>query len=134
MSKVLIGILLSMSLVTSIKAETAVDESKYAPCLTSLACSMGSGGGRSMGEGGGLSMGEGGGLSMGEGGGLSMGPGGGMSMGPGGGLSMGPGGGMSMGPGGGMSSDGQYKGPWTPCLTGVLGRQWNKEHCPNFRN
>ena len=126
MSKVLVGILLSMLLVTSINAETAVDESQYAPCLTSLACSMGSGGGRSMGPGGGL--------SMGPGGGLSMGPGGGMSMGPGGGLSMGEGGGMSMAPGGGLSSDGQYKGPWTPCLTGVLGRQWNKEHCPNFQN
>lgn len=55
------------------------------------------------------------------------------SAGPGGGRSIGPGGGMSIGPGGGLSFDGQYRGPWTPCLTGVLGLQWNQEHCPNYR-
>lgn len=109
----------------------AVDPSEYAPCRSTLACSIGPGGGRSIGPGGGLSIGPGGGLSVGPGGGLSVGPGGGMSVGPGGGLSVGPGGGMSVGPGGGLSSDGKYRGPWTPCLTGVLGRKWNQENCPS---
>ncbi len=94
----------------------AVDPSHYAPCRTQAACSIGPGGGR----------------SMGPGGGLSMGPGGGLSMGPGGGLFMGPGGGLSMGPGGGLSAGGPYRGPWTPCLTGVMGVKWNRDNCPGL--
>ena len=130
MKKILISIFLGALITSVANAETPVDSSQYAPCLTALACSIGPGGGRSIGPRGGLSIGPGGGLSIGPGGGLSIGPGGGMSIGPGGGLSIGPGGGMSIGPGGGLSLDGQYKGPWTPCLTGVLGSLWNKEHCP----
>ena len=102
------------SLSTSI-AQTPVDPSRYAPCQTTLACSAGPGGGR----------------SYGPGGGLSYGPGGGLSYGPGGGLSYGPGGGLSYGPGGGLSMDNSYKGPWSPCLTGVLGVEWNRQNnCP----
>jgi hypothetical protein len=124
--------LVSITLVASMGvAQTPVSPDKYASCVSPRACSTGPGGGRSAGPGGGLSMGPGGGLSMGPGGGLSMGPAGGMSMGPGGGLSMGPGGRLSMGPGGGLSSDGKYAGPWSPCLTGVLGQQWNRENCPS---
>lgn len=105
-------------------AQSPVDPNQFAPCLTALACSTGPGGGRSYGPGGGL--------SYGPGGGLSYGPGGGLSYGPGGGLSYGPGGGLSYGPGGGLSMDNSYKGPWSPCLTGVLGRKWNRDNgCPN---
>ena len=112
-------------------AQSPVDASLFAPCLTALACSSGPGGGRSYGPGGGLSYGPGGGLSYGPGGGLSYGPGGGLSYGPGGGLSYGPSGGLSYGPGGGLSSDNSYRGPWSPCLTGVLGKKWNSENgCP----
>jgi hypothetical protein len=113
-------------------AQTAVDPSNFAPCRTPAACSTGAGGGRSTGPGGGLSMGPGGGLSMGQGGGLSKGQGGGMSMGQGGGLSIGQGGGLSTGQGGGLSYDGKYKGPWSPCLTGVLGVNWNQDNCPGM--
>ena len=37
-----------------------------------------------------------------------------------------------MGPGGGLSYDGKYRGPWSPCLTGVLGAKWNRENCPGM--
>jgi len=107
-----------------------VSPDQYAPCRSPLACSTTEGGGRAQGAGGGLSTAAGGGLSSSAGGGLSTGPGGGMSSGPGGGLYAGPGGGMSSGPGGGLASDGRYKGPWSPCLTGVLGADWNRLHCP----
>lgn len=107
-----------------------VSPAQYAPCRNPLACSTSAGGGRATGPGGGLSTAAGGGLSSGPGGGLSTGPEGGMSSGPGGGLYAGPGGGMSSGPGGGLASDGRYKGPWSPCLTGVLGAEWNRLHCP----
>ena len=113
-----------------VRAQSPVDPSLYAPCKTPLACSAGQGGGRSYGPGGGLSYGPGGGLSYGPGGGLSYGPGGGLSYGPQGGLSYGPGGGLSYGPGGGLSMDNSYRGPWSPCLTGVLGRDWNRSNCP----
>jgi hypothetical protein len=26
--------------------------------------------------------------------------------------------------------DNSYRGPWSPCLTGVLGRDWNRSNCP----
>ena len=126
-------ILLAMglsALLSEAALSQAADPADYAPCRTAAACSTGAGGGRSIGPGGGLSIGPGGGLSIGPGGGLSIGPGGGMSIGPGGGLSIGPRGGMSIGPGGGLSLDGQYKGPWTPCLTGVMGRKWTRDNCP----
>ena len=110
-------------------AQTAVNPSEYAECKSLAACSVGPSGGRSIGPGGGLSIGPGGRLSIGPGGGLSIGPGGGMSIGPGGGLSIDLGGGMSIGPAGGLSLDGKYRGPWSPCLTGVLGKKWNQDHC-----
>lgn len=98
------------------------------------ACYSGPGGGLYTGPGGGAYTGPGGGLYTGPGGGLYTGPGGGMYTGPGGGLYTGPGGGMYTGPGGGIytgptSPDG-YKGPWGPCITGVLGDEWQKKHCP----
>ena len=127
----LVTLTASLFLLTGNALAQAVSPSEYAPCRSALACSAGPGGGRSIGPGGGLSIGPGGGLSIGPGGGLSIGPGGGMSIGPGGGLSIGPGGGMSIGPGGGLSPDGSYKGPWTPCLTGVMGVQWTRENCPS---
>jgi len=118
-------------------AQSALPRSEWAECLGSISsggpCSIGPGGGLSAGPGGGLSIGPGGGLSIGPGGGLSIGPGGGMSIGPGGGLSIGPGGGMSVGPGGGLSLAPGYKGPHTPCLTGVLGQEWRDRHCPGVR-
>ena len=124
-----IAVLLSWS---SSIAQSPVDPSQYAPCLSPLAGSSGQGGGRSYGPRGGLSYGPGGGLSYGPGGGLSYGDGGGLSYGDGGGLSYGPGGGLSYGPGGGLSMDNSYKGPWSPCLTGVLGKKWNRDNgCPN---
>jgi hypothetical protein len=121
MKRYSLSIFLTLTAVNAATAQSAVSPSEYAPCLSPAACSIGPSGGRSFGPGGGLSSGPGGGLSFGPGGGLSFGPGGGMSFGPGGGL--------SFGPGGGMSSDGKYKGPWSPCLTGVLGVKWNREHC-----
>jgi hypothetical protein len=62
------------------------------------------------------------------------GPGGACYSGPGGGLYTGPGGEAYTGPGGGAytgpsSSDG-YKGPLSPCITGVLGQQWMRNNCP----
>jgi hypothetical protein len=100
------------------------------------ACYSGPGGGLYSGPGGGRYSGPGGGLYDGPGGGLYSGPGGGMYSGPGGGLYTGPGGGLYSGPGGGIYSgpptDDGYKGPWGPCITGVLGKKWMKEHCPNY--
>ena len=125
---------------STIALPQTIDPSDEAPCRGSSGpggpCSSGPGGGLSAGPGGGRSYGPGGGLSSGPGGGLSYGPGGGMSSGPKGGLSYGPGGGLSSGPGGGLSSgpiltDG-YKGPWGPCITGVLGKKWMEENCPSF--
>jgi len=75
--------------------------------------------------------GPGGGLYAGPGGGLYAGPGGGMYAGPGGGLYAGPGGGLYSGPGGGIyagpPSDDGYKGPWSPCITGVKGEAWTAQ-------
>jgi len=101
------------------------------------ACYTGPGGGLYTGPGGGAYTGPGGGLYTGPGGGLYTGPGGGMYTGPGGGLYTGPRGGLYTGPGGGAytgppSSDG-YKGPWSPCITGVQGPEWTNENCPNQR-
>jgi len=97
-------------------------------------CYSGPGGGLNSGPGGGRYSGPGGGLYAGPGGGLYKGPGGGMYAGPGGGLYTGPGGGMYTGPGGGLysgpPSDDGYKGPWGPCITGVLGSAWMVENCP----
>ena len=86
------------------------------------------------GPGGACYSGPGGGLYSGPGGGLYSGPGGGMYSGPGGGLYSGPGGGMYSGPGGGVysgpPSDDGYKGPWSPCITGVKGPEWTAQNCP----
>ena len=121
----------ALSVVIVSNAQT-VDPSDVAQCHGSSGpsgpCSSGPGGGLSSGPGGGLSSGPGGGLSSGPGGGMSSGPSGGLSTGPGGGLSTGPGGGLSFGP---RTADG-YNGPWGPCITGVLGRKWMSEHCPQF--
>ena len=96
-------------------------------------CYPGPGGGLYPGPGGGLYPGPGGGLYPGPGGGLYPGPGGGLYPGPSGGLYPGPGGGMYPGPGGGIypgppSEDG-YKGPWSPCITGALGKKWMVQNC-----
>jgi hypothetical protein len=102
-------------------------------------CSTGPGGGLSAEPAGGLSTGPGGGLSAGPGGGLSTGSGGGMNSGPGGGLSTGPGGGLSTAPGGGLypgprtGQEGEYKGPWGPCITGAATIEWLRWNCPNRR-
>jgi len=100
-------------------------------------CYSGPGGGLYEGPGGGRYSGPGGGLYTGPGGGLYAGPGGGMYTGPGGGLYTGPGGGLYSGPVGGVyagppdqNNPNAYKGPWSPCITGVLGPEWNAEHCP----
>jgi hypothetical protein len=78
--------------------------------------------------------GPGGACYSGPGGGLYSGPGGGAYSGPGGGLYTGPGGGMYTGPGGGRytgpPSDDGYKGPWSPCITGVKGPDWSAQNCP----
>ena len=100
------------------------------------ACYSGPGGGLYSGPGGGMYSGPGGGLYSGPGGGLYSGPGGGMYSGPGGGLYTGPGGGAYTGPGGGAysgppSSNG-YKGPWSPCITGILGKKWMSQNCSNY--
>lgn len=79
------------------------------------------------GPGGGLYSGPGGGLYTGPGGGMYSGPGGGLYTGPGGGLYSGPGGGIYPGPPGGEDA---YKGPWSPCITGVKGPEWTKQNCP----
>ncbi len=71
--------------------------------------------------------GPGGACYSGPGGGLSSGPGGGLYAGPGGGMYSGPGGGIYTGPPGG---EGAYKGPWSPCITGVKGPEWRRENCP----
>jgi hypothetical protein len=97
------------------------------------ACYSGPGGGLAAGPGGGAYTGPGGGLFSGPGGGLYAGPGGGMYAGPGGGLYTGPGGGAYTGPGGGAyagppTPDG-YKGPWSPCITGVKDPEWTKKNC-----
>jgi hypothetical protein len=57
---------------------------------------------------------------------MYAGPGGGLYTGPGGGLYAGPGGGIYRGP---PSADG-YKGPWSPCITGVKGAEWSLQNCP----
>lgn len=130
---------LSVEMATS--PDAPGEESGEAPCHgysgPGGACYSGPDGGLYAGPGGGRYSGPGGGLYSGPGGGLYQGPGGGMYTGPGGGLYQGPGGGLYTGPGGGSyegppSADdpGAYKGPWSPCITGVLGRQWNREHCP----
>lgn len=98
------------------------------------ACNSGPGGGLYGGPGGGNYAGPGGGLYAGPGGGMYAGPGGGMYAGPGGGLYAGPGGGIYAGPGGGIypgppTANG-YKGPWGPCITGVLGKKWMEQNCP----
>ena len=63
------------------------------------------------------------------------GPGGACYSGPDGGLYSGPGGGLYSGPGGGIytgpPSNNGYKGPWSPCITGVLGKKWMTQNCPN---
>jgi hypothetical protein len=59
---------------------------------------------------------------------MYSGPGGGLYTGPGGGLYSGPGGGIYEGP---PIADGGYKGPWSPCITGVNGLEWGKQNCPN---
>ncbi len=99
-------------------------------------CSTGPGGGLSSGPGGGRYTGPGGGLYEGPGGGLYSGPGGGMYRGPKGGLSTAPGGGMYSGPGGPLfggrpdpNARDAYKGPWSPCLTGVMGAEWTEKNC-----
>jgi hypothetical protein len=127
-------------LVCSTVANTqAIDTSDAAPCFgykgAGGPCYAGPGGGLYAGPGGGRYSGPGGGLYSGPGGGLYEGPDGGMYSGPGGGLYEGPGGGLYTGPGGGLydgprTSDG-YRGPWGPCITGVLGRKWRHEHCPS---
>ena len=58
--------------------------------------------------------------------GMYAGPDGGLYAGPGGGLYAGPGGGIYEGP---PSNDG-YKGPWSPCITGVKGDDWTAQNCP----
>jgi hypothetical protein len=103
------------------------------------ACYAGPGGGLYPGPGGGLYPGPGGGLYAGPGGGLYPGPGGGMYPGPGGGLYPGPGGGLYPGPGGGVyvgppgGSQGDYRGPWGPCITGAATDSWLSQNCPNRR-
>jgi len=97
------------------------------------ACYTGPGGGLSDAPGGGASAAPGGGLFAGPGGGLYTGPGGGMYRGAGGGLFTGPGGGAYTGPGGGAYAGGPtpdgYKGPWSPCVTGVKDADWTKANC-----
>lgn len=44
------------------------------------------------------------------------------------GVDPGPGGGIYDGP---PTPDG-YKGPWSPCITGVLGDKWTRENCPQY--
>ena len=139
MRRKLIAISAVWAIGASITARTqVVDPSDVAPCRGYAgeggACYAGPGGGLYGGPGGGRNSGPGGGLSPRPGGGLYPGPGGGMYPGPGGGLYPGPGGGLYPGPGGGIypgppEKDG-YRGPWSPCITGVLGRQWMQEHCP----
>jgi hypothetical protein len=133
-------LLFALSASTAVLAQTPVlDPSNpdYAPCQgysgPGGACYSGPRGGLYSGPGGGLNTGPGGGLYTGPGGGLYTGPGGGMYSGPGGGLYAGPGGGLYSGPGGGKYSgppteDG-YHGPWSPCITGVLGKRWMAENC-----
>lgn len=138
---VVLGILCALSgIATAQTLVTSSADPNYAPCRGNGGpggpCYGGPGGGLYGGPGGGLYSGPGGGLYGGPGGGLYGGPGGGMYGGPGGGTYGGPGGGLYGGPGGGIYggpplSDGTgYRGPWGPCITGVLGRQWMQEHCP----
>jgi hypothetical protein len=138
MKKTFAGIAIAIGLNSIAAPSHAVDPEDAADCRgyagPAGACYAGPGGGLYAGPGGGRYAGPGGGLYAGPGGGLYAGPGGGMYAGPGGGLYMGPGGGLYAGPGGGIyggapKPDG-YKGPWGPCITGVLGRAWMKEHCP----
>lgn len=117
----------------------AIADSNDSPCRgysgPGGACYSGPGGGLYSGPGGGRYSGPSGGLYSGPGGGLYVGPGGGMYSGPDGGLYTGPGGGLYSGPGGGIyagpPSDDGYKGPWGPCITGVLGTAWKRQNCPN---
>jgi hypothetical protein len=133
------GVLLSLHFPLIGSCQT-LGPSDVAPCRgysgPGGACYSGPGGGLYSGPGGGLYSGPGGGLYSGPGGGLYSGPGGGMYSGPGGGLYSGPGGGLYSGPGGGIytgpPTDDGYKGPWGPCITGVLGKKWMTEHCPSF--
>ena len=60
---------------------------------------------------------------------MYSGPGGGLYTGPGGGLYSGPGGGIYSGPPDPNDAD-SYKGPWSPCITGVLGPEWTQQNCP----
>ncbi len=137
-------LLLIASLLIVIQANVVrsqiIDPSDVAECRgysgSGGPCNSGPRGGLNGGPGGGRYAGPGGGLYSGPGGGLYSGPGGGMYSGPGGGLYRGPGGGLYSGPGGGIypgppSEDG-YKGPWGPCITGVLGKKWMSEHCPSL--
>jgi len=105
-------------------SQSVLPPDQWAPCLGSTR----PGGPCSADSGGGLYAGPGGGLYEGPGGGLYEGPGGGLYQGPGGGAYNGPGGGLYLGP---ASEDG-YKGPWSPCFTGVFGAEWRHENCPGF--
>ena len=129
---------LTVLALTAAQAQVS-DPNDFAPCRGYSGphgpCYSGPGGGLYSGPGGGLYSGPGGGLYAGPGGGLYAGPGGGMYAGPGGGLYAGPGGGMYAGPGGGLyggpPQEGGYHGPWSPCITGVLGKKWMRENCPD---
>jgi hypothetical protein len=138
--KITVLLLLGLTFGAAVFAQTPVldpFDPDYAPCRgysgPGGACNAGPGGGLYSGPGGGLYTGPDGGLYTGPGGGLYTGPGGGMYTGPGGGLYTGPGGGLYSGPGGGIypgspTPDG-YHGPWSPCITGVLGKRWMAAHC-----
>lgn len=133
------GALFAAAFAPSLSAATGPNEDDTAECRGYTGpggpCYSGSGGGLHSGAGGGLHSGPGGGLHKGPGGGLYKGPGGGMYAGPGGGLYRGPGGGLYPGPGGGIyqgppTANG-YKGPWSPCITGALGKRWMHQNCPD---
>jgi hypothetical protein len=133
--------LLAVRLLTGMAyAQSVLPSDQWAPCIGSPQpagpCNPGPRGGLNPSPGGGLYAGPGGGLYPGPGGGLYPGPGGGMYPGPGGGLYPGPGGGAYPGPGGGLNPGpvgaSGYKGPWSPCFTGVFGAAWRKENCPGF--
>lgn len=132
---------LAFLMVTSwAQSQSVVPRDEWAPCVGSTRpggpCNSGPGGGLNSGPGGGLYSGPGGGLYTGPGGGLYTGPGGGLYTGPGGGLYTGPGGGAYTGPGGGLyfgpASEDGYNGPWSPCFTGVFGKEWREDNCPGF--
>jgi hypothetical protein len=127
-----VTLLLMLSASVSVFAQTPVldpSDPDYAECHGYFgpggACYNGPGGGLYSGPGGGLYPSPGGGLYTDPGGGLCPGPGGGLYPGPGGGLYPGPGGGIYPGP---PKEDG-YHAPWSPCITGVLGKKWMAENC-----